>query len=81
MADSVLLYRLMWEKKQTLATLARSRGLEPLAREILEAAPAEHRHLIVRVAGYSDYFCDLSSELQEEIITRTEHEAFQNQTA
>jgi uncharacterized protein len=27
-------------KKQTLATLARSRGLEPLAREILEAAPA-----------------------------------------
>lgn len=26
-------------KKQTLATLARSRGLEPLAREILEAAP------------------------------------------
>jgi len=28
------------------------------------------------VAGYSDYFCDLSEELQEEIITRTEHEAF-----
>jgi len=27
-------------KKQTLATIARSRGLEPLAREILEAAPA-----------------------------------------
>ncbi len=27
-------------KKQTLATLARSRGLEPLAREILEAAPS-----------------------------------------
>ena len=27
-------------KKQTLATLARSRGLEPLAHEILEAAPA-----------------------------------------
>ncbi len=26
-------------KKQTLATLARSRGLEPLAREILDAAP------------------------------------------
>jgi formate C-acetyltransferase len=29
------------------------------------------------VAGYSDYFCDLSDALQEEIITRTEHEAFQ----
>ena len=36
--------------------------------------PEKHRHLIVRVAGYSDYFCDLSQELQEEIITRTEHE-------
>ena len=36
--------------------------------------PRKHRHLIVRVAGYSDYFCDLSKELQEEIIARTEHE-------
>ncbi|MEI8346320.1 MAG: pyruvate formate lyase family protein, partial [Pseudomonadota bacterium] len=35
--------------------------------------PQEHRDLIVRVAGYSDYFCDLSKELQEEIIARTEH--------
>jgi len=35
--------------------------------------PAEHRDLIVRVAGYSDYFCDLSGELQDEIIARTEH--------
>jgi formate C-acetyltransferase len=40
--------------------------------------PGEHRDLIVRVAGYSDYFCDLSTALQEEIITRTEHEGFQN---
>ena len=38
--------------------------------------PVSHRDLIVRVAGYSDYFCDLSDELQEEIITRTEHESF-----
>jgi formate C-acetyltransferase len=38
--------------------------------------PDEHRDLIVRVAGYSDYFCDLSSALQEEIIARTEHEGF-----
>jgi len=38
--------------------------------------PDEHRDLIVRVAGYSDYFCDLSPELQEEIIERTEHEEF-----
>jgi formate C-acetyltransferase len=38
--------------------------------------PAEHRDLIVRVAGYSDYFCDLSAALQDEIIARTEHEGF-----
>ena len=41
-----------------------------------QAHPEEHRDLIVRVAGYSDYFCDLSKELQEEIIERTEHETF-----
>lgn len=35
--------------------------------------PDQHRDLIVRVAGYSDYFCDLSDALQEEIIARTEH--------
>jgi len=39
-------------------------------------APEQHRHLIVRVAGYSDYFCDLSRELQDEIIARTEHAGF-----
>ncbi|KPJ86466.1 MAG: formate acetyltransferase [Spirochaetes bacterium DG_61] len=36
-----------------------------------QVEPEEHRDLIVRVAGYSDYFCDLGSELQEEIISRT----------
>jgi formate C-acetyltransferase len=41
-----------------------------------QADPASHRDLIVRVAGYSDYFCDLSDELQEEIIARTEHTSF-----
>ncbi len=35
--------------------------------------PEEYRDLIVRVAGYSDYFVDLTRELQEEIILRTEH--------
>jgi formate C-acetyltransferase len=41
-----------------------------------QADPESYRDLIVRVAGYSDYFCDLSTELQEEIITRTEHDSF-----
>ena len=38
--------------------------------------PEQYRDLIVRVAGYSDYFCDLSEALQEEIIARTEHSSF-----
>ncbi len=35
--------------------------------------PEKHRDLIVRVAGYSDYFVDLGESLQNEIIRRTEH--------
>jgi len=35
--------------------------------------PEEYKNLIVRVAGYSDYFCDLNKDLQNEIIARTEH--------
>jgi formate C-acetyltransferase len=38
--------------------------------------PEKHRDLIVRVAGYSDYFCDLSEALQNEIIARTEHQSY-----
>jgi formate C-acetyltransferase len=38
--------------------------------------PERFRDLIVRVAGYSDYFVDLSPDLQAEIIRRTEHQAF-----
>ncbi len=34
--------------------------------------PEKYRDLIVRVAGYSDYFVDLTFELQNEIIKRTE---------
>jgi formate C-acetyltransferase len=38
--------------------------------------PDKYRDLIVRVAGYSDYFCDLTRALQDEIISRTEHSSF-----
>ena len=34
--------------------------------------PEEYRDLVVRVAGYSDYFNTLTPELQDEIIARTE---------
>jgi formate C-acetyltransferase len=47
--------------------------------ETLRAAkkePEKYRDLIVRVAGYSDYFCDLTPALQDEIIARTEHKDF-----
>ncbi len=36
--------------------------------------PEQYRNLIVRVAGYSDYFNHLSERLQNEIIARTEHQ-------
>lgn len=38
--------------------------------------PEKYRDLIVRVAGYSDYFVDLTPDLQDEIIKRTEHQSF-----
>jgi len=47
--------------------------------KVLRAAqedPESHRDLIVRVAGYSDYFVDVGRELQEEIISRTAQESF-----
>ncbi len=41
-----------------------------------QRSPDDYRDLIVRVAGYSDYFVDLTADLQDEIIRRTEHEVF-----
>ncbi len=38
--------------------------------------PEEYRDLLVRVAGYSDYFNDMTEQLQDEIIARTQNEAF-----
>ena len=38
--------------------------------------PENYRDLIVRVAGYSDYFNDLGEDLQNEIICRTEQTTF-----
>ncbi len=45
-------------------------------KETLVAAqqePDKYRNLIVRIAGYSAYFCDLSKDLQDDLIARTEH--------
>ena len=50
---------------------------QPGGRLEFNSPASHHRDLIVRVAGYSDYFCDLPWILQEEIIQRTEHTGFQ----
>lgn len=47
-----------------------------VSRETLLAArahPEQYQDLLVRVAGYSDYFVHLSDKMQEEIIARSEH--------
>ena len=36
--------------------------------------PEDYRDLLVRVAGYSDYFNDMTEQLQNEIIARTEND-------
>ncbi|MDR1857356.1 MAG: glycyl radical protein [Desulfovibrio sp.] len=49
-----------------------------ISRETLLAAqkdPRKYRNLIVRIAGYSAYFVDLSPDLQNDLIARTEHGA------
>lgn len=38
--------------------------------------PENYRNLLVRVAGYSDYFVDLDVDHQEEIICRNQHDQF-----
>lgn len=38
--------------------------------------PDNYKDLLVRVAGYSDYFNDMTEQLQNEIIARTENEEF-----
>jgi formate C-acetyltransferase len=43
--------------------------------ELLEAKvqPDEHRDLVVRIGGFSAYFVQLSPEIQDDVITRSEH--------
>ena len=46
-------------------------------REKLLAAqknPDAYRDLVVRIGGYSDYFTNLSPQMQAEVLLRSEHE-------
>lgn len=49
-----------------------------VTKEILLAAqrqPEDYQDLVVRIAGYSCYFVQLSRAMQDEVIARTEHDA------
>jgi pyruvate formate-lyase/glycerol dehydratase family glycyl radical enzyme len=40
-----------------------------------QRCPEDYKDLLVRMAGYSDYFNDMNADLQQEIIDRTENES------
>jgi len=73
--------RLAVPMQQTLETFLRLGGFEAqvnvVSAETLrdaQAHPERHRGLVVRVAGYSDYFVGLAPNMQAEVIARTELE-------
>jgi formate C-acetyltransferase len=41
-----------------------------------QESPENYRSLLVRMAGYSDYFNDMNADLQADIIARTEQDSF-----
>jgi formate C-acetyltransferase len=41
-----------------------------------QANPSDYKDLMVRMAGYSDYFNDMNADLQQEVIERTENKDF-----
>ena len=41
-----------------------------------QKTPDDYKDLLVRMAGYSDYFNDMNEDLQQEVIERTENESF-----
>ncbi|MEG1866143.1 MAG: glycyl radical protein [Bacteroides sp.] len=40
-----------------------------------QQTPEDYKDLLVRMAGYSDYFNDMNADLQQEVIDRTENES------
>ena len=41
-----------------------------------QETPEDYKDLLVRMAGYSDYFNDMNADLQQEVVERTENESF-----
>ena len=67
--------------RELIETYLRRGGFEiqvnVVGRDVLLDAqrhPEHYPDLLVRVAGYSDYFVHLNPRMQQEIIDRTEHE-------
>ena len=40
-----------------------------------QVSPEEHRELLVRVAGFTQYWVEIGKQIQDEVIARTEYEA------
>jgi len=68
-----------WKLAELIKAYMRLGGQEVqvncVSRETLLAArekPEEYRDLVVRIAGYTDYFTGLAPGMQDEVISRTE---------
>ncbi|MDA3834219.1 MAG: glycyl radical protein [Spirochaetales bacterium] len=44
--------------------------------KLAQNKPDEYKSLLIRVAGYSAYFVELSKDIQDDIINRTQYDAF-----
>jgi hypothetical protein len=61
-----------WPKTAVLMLLIGAGAVAYAAQE----NPEDYKDLLVRMAGYSDYFNDMNADLQQEVIDRTENESF-----
>lgn len=66
--------RLRQQSLEAIPVLIQFNVVDAATLRAAQRNPQQYRDLIVRVAGYSDYFCDLGPALQDEIIARTEHQ-------
>ena len=71
----------MREKLQSMLNVYFLNGGQQLQINVVDSAtlrkaqdnPDEYRDLVVRIAGFSEFFVNLTPAMQEDIITRTEH--------
>ena len=69
------------EKLRAMVNVYFQKGGQELQINVVDTAtlraaqkdPDQYRDLVVRVAGFSEFFVNLTPDMQEEIIARTEH--------